>query len=224
MFKPSNPGRILLVLTAILASQANPALAKICAGKTCVVPAGADCSTYGESIVTGTTTGSETPHNGVILIVMENKNCEGECAGTKTNKSTHSVADTRTVTLTFTVGGSASAAVKGGVGLPIVANAEVTASLTRDFSASVGGTTTATTTTTAECTWNTPCGKKERCRVLADWVDSTYAKSGYIHSWYFNYDTGSWENTDCDNVTGVATGKRQYKAWITEFLGLSNCP
>jgi len=214
-----NTREIITSLIAILSVQHNVVTAatqKKCTGGTCDVPQSVDCSTYAEVIISSPISQTDIPHDQVVIAVWNPQNCKAESGNLKTIY-TKSITFSGTVRLAFTGTVTLNSSLKGSIGVPLLANAELTAGITTGFSGTIDGSVTKSETDSVAWESDLPPCSKQTVLMKASWVEINFDANAYVHSWYFEnfglFKGGSWGSTDCDSIKGRSTGIRKYTSW-----------
>jgi hypothetical protein len=120
-----------------------------------------------------------------------------------------------------------NSSLKGGIGVPLLVNAELTAGITTGFSGTKDD--SVTKTTTDSVTWDSdlpPCSK-QTVLMKASWVEIKFEANAYVHSYYFEnfglFRDGFWGSTDCDSIKGSSTGERKYTSWGAVAGDMERC-
>ena len=225
-----NTRGIITSLIAIFSVQHNVVTAgttaKKCTGGTCDVPQSVDCSTYAEVIISSPISGKPIAQDRVVLAVWNPRNCTAEGGNLKSHYF-KSISISGTVRLAFTGTVTLNGSLKGSIGVPLLANAELTAGITTGLSVTADGSLTETVTDSATWDPDVPPCHQQTGRLLASWIDGKFGATAYVHSYYFEnfglFKGGSWGSTDCDFITGDSFGVRKYTSWGVETTDFERC-
>jgi len=217
--KINNKILIASLVIAGLSSSGTFGATKICGTGNCAVPTGVECDTYQEVVIERPISSTTTIHTHVLLAAPKESNCgplqsytgQNNIAIAATESIEHSCTGSLTSTVGFNVGTAGVAA----------------ASLQHATTHANGWKKLDTYATTLTHVWNfdVPQCKIHRIQVFGDWIAGSASGSGYIHSYYFNWDTGDWESTDCSETSSSAGSQNKvYSNLSGETLPEQNCP